>query len=171
MGGFVVYQALPDDWAPGRNDELIFNKISYAFLFNMITQVIWFPTFQSYTGWGYVVSSIDIVFMTASAAYMMFVSVREQVNGWEMAFIRGGLTIYTGWLTSATILNFTAMLKDTFGFSEFEWYSEENITITILYVAFFIYELASYTELNPLYGAVYIWVAVAVRDNIIKEIP
>ena len=45
MGGFVVYQALPGAWVEGRNDELIFNKMSYAFLINMITQVIWFPTF------------------------------------------------------------------------------------------------------------------------------
>ena len=170
MGGFVVYQALPGAWVNGRNDELIFNKMSYAFLINMITQVIWFPTFQSYTKWGYVVSSIDIVVMTASAVYMMMQSTRMEVNGWEWAFIRAGLSIYTGWLTSATILNFTATLKE-FGFSGFDWYSEEAITITILWIAFLIYTLASLFELNPLYGGVFVWVAVAIRNEIINEIP
>lgn len=144
--------------------------MSYAFLINMITQVIWFPTFQSYTGWGYVISSIDIVGMTGSALYMMMQSDREDVNFWEWAFIRVGLSIYTGWLTSATILNFTATLKE-FGFSGFEWYSEEAITITVLYVAFAIYTITAYFELNPVYGLVFAWVALGIRNEIINEIP
>ena len=97
-------------------------------------------------------------------------STRMEVNGWEWAFIRAGLSIYTGWLTSATILNFTATLKE-FGFSGFDWYSEEAITITILWVAFLIYTLAAFFELNPLYGGVFVWVAVAIRNEIINEIP
>ena len=32
-----------------------------------------------------------------------------------------------------------------------------------------IYNVASYIELNPLFGAVFIWVIVAVRDDVIKE--
>ena len=145
--------------------------MGYAFLINMITQVIWFPTFQSYSGWGYVVSSFDIVVMTASAVYMMMQSTRAEVNGWEWTFIRGGLSIYTGWLTAATILNFTAMLVDTFSFKEFSWFSEEQITITVLYVAFIIYNSASYFELNPLYGSVFIWVMGAIRNNVINDLP
>ena len=108
--------------------------------------------------------------MTASAAYMMWQSVRAEINGWEWAFIRAGISIYTGWLTSATILNFTATLKE-FEFNGFDWYSEEDITITVAWVAFAIYTLASYIELNPLYGAVFIWVAVAIRNEILTVIP
>lgn len=113
---------------------------------------------------------MDIVVMLASALYMMYVSNRMEVNGTEWVFIRGGLSIYCGWLTAATILNFTATLKH-FGFDGFSWYSEEAITITILYIAALIYNLTSYIELNPLYGAVFIWVVVAIRNEIINSRP
>ena len=154
----------------GRNDELIFNWISYAFAINMLTQWVWFPTFRSVTGFGYIVSSMDIVVMLGTALYMMMVSTRFEVNGWEWTFIRAGLSIYSGWLTTATILNFTATLK-FFGFSGFTWLSEELITILILYTASLIYNLAAYIELNPLYGSVFIWVLIAIRVEVLSERP
>ena len=43
--GFVVYQALPSDWVPDRNEDLIYNKMSYAFVVNMFTQMTWFFLF------------------------------------------------------------------------------------------------------------------------------
>jgi len=106
--------------------------------------------------------------MLASALYVMWVSTRTEVNGWEWTFIRAGFTIYSGWVTTATILNFTATLLH-FGFSELSWLSEEYISIGIIYIAAVIYNVASYIELNPLFGAVFIWVIVAVRDDVIKE--
>ena len=170
LGLFVTYQALPSAWVENRNDNLIYNYLSWAWLINMATQVVWFPTFRSETGWGYVISSITIVIMLASALFAMVMSLRMQVNGWEWSFIRGGFSLYSGWLTAATILNITAMLT-FFGFTGFDWYSEEAITITILYVAGLIYNLASYIELNPLYGAVFVWVVVAIRYDVITERP
>ena len=34
--GFVVYQALPTTWVPDRNDDLIFNKIGFVFMANLL---------------------------------------------------------------------------------------------------------------------------------------
>ena len=113
---------------------------------------------------------MDILVMIGSALYMEFMSNRAEVNWAEWLFIRGGLSIYCGWLTAATILNITSLLK-FYEFEGFEWYSEESITITILYVAWLIYTLATYIELNPLYGAVYVWVVVAIRYDVITERP
>lgn len=103
-----------------------------------------------------------------SALAIMVMSLRMKVNGWEWTFIRGGFSLYSGWLTIATILNLTAMLT-FFGFRGFDWYSEEAMTITMLYIAGFIYNLASYIELNPLYGAVFVWVCLAIRSDIITD--
>ena len=173
LGLFVVYQALPDAWIDNRNNDLIFNYMSYAWLINMATQVVWAPFFRSETGWGYVISAIAILLMLASSLAMMVISTRMEVNGWEWTFIRGGFSVYSGWLTAATILNITAILS-YFGFEGFNWFSEEAITITILYVAGLIYNLASFIEFNPLYGAVlavFIWVVVAIRYDVITERP
>jgi len=170
LAGLTVYQALPAAWAPDRNDDLMFNWLTYAWWINMVSQWIWFPSFSSNTGAGFIISSIDIVAMIGSALFMEVVSMRMKVNGWEWVFIRGGISIYCGWLTAATILNFTATLKH-FGFEGWSWYSEEAITITILYIAWGIYTLASYIELNPLYGAVFIWVCLAIRSDILSDRP
>ena len=156
---------------PDRNDELIYNQIGYAFIANMICQITWSPLFQTYTGWGFIVSSFDIAMMLATAVYMMMVSTRTQVNWWEAVFIRGGMTIYSGWLTIATILNVTISLK-FFGYADPDIpISEQTLSIVMLYVAAFVYNLASYVELNPLYGSVFIWVIYAVRNEIITLKP
>jgi len=148
-----------------RNDDLIYNYLAWGWIINMVSQWIWYPTFSSFTGWGFIISTIDILVMIGSALYMEFMSNRAEVNWAEWLFIRGGLSIYCGWLTAATILNVTALLK-FYEFEGFDWYSEEAITITILYVAWFIYTLATYIELNPLYGAVFIWVCFAISAEI-----
>ena len=39
------------------------------------------------------------------------------------------------------------------------------------WVALIIYNLCAYSEKNPLYGSVYIWVAVAIKSNLEKLHP
>ena len=75
----------------------------------------------------------------------------------------------------ATNLNATFLLK-FFGVEDPDnvfWglINEEQATIIILYVATIIYNLASYTEMNPLYGSVFIWVVTAIRSNIVNNKP
>jgi benzodiazapine receptor len=90
---------------------------------------------------------------------------RAKLNVVEFISLRMGFSIYTGWVTAATILNATFFLKSvgvkgaSAGFSESTW------TCIILYVALIVYVLASFMERNPLYGAVYIWVVVAIRNR------
>ena len=118
-------------------------------------------------------SSFNIATQLATAVYIMMVSTRMKVNGWEWTFIRCGFSIYSGWLTTATILNIVIMLK-FLGVNDSilpTWLDEELISIILLYIASFIYNLASYVELNPLYGAVYVWVVLAIRNKIITEKP
>ena len=103
-----------------------------------------------------------MILMTVSAVYMMMQTTRSEVNGAEWTFLRGGMSIYAGWMTAATIVSIPGALK-FFGFSGFSWYSEEQITITVLYVALVIFSLASWLELNPLYGAIFLWVTIAIR--------
>lgn len=172
LGVFVVYQALPSSWVPDRNDQLIYFDIGYVFLANMIINGFWLIIFQTFTGWGFVVALLDIFAMLATNIYIMMVSDRTSVNVTEWISLRGGFSIYSGWVTAATILNFTFMLKQ-FGVADpdIPWVDEEQITIGILFVALAIYNLASYIELNPLYGTVFIWVVMAIRSNIVNYHP
>ena len=54
---------------------------------------------------------IDIVWMLATNIYIMMVSDRTTVNVTEWIGLRGGFSIYSGWVTAATILNATFLLK------------------------------------------------------------
>lgn len=167
---FTVYQALPDAWVPGRNNDLIYGKISWAFMVNMLMNAFWLVIFQTNTVWGFVVSFLQIAVILGTNLYIMMQSTRNETNWIEWIAIRGGFSIYSGWVTAATILNVTYMIK-SWGFNEtdVEWLDEEIATIVIAWVAFVIYNLATYIERNPMYGAVFIWVITAIRNNVIEK--
>lgn len=83
--------------------------------------------------------------------------------------MRIGFSLYAGWVSSATLLNFSYVLA-ALGMRE-PRYNEEKWTIIILWVAFGIYNVASYLERNPLYGSVLIWTILAIRNNVMKMKP
>jgi len=99
----------------------------------------------------------------------MMKSTRSKVNVVEFISLRIGFTLYTGWVTAATILNVSFFLKSvgmkegSAGFSESVW------TCVILWVAFVIYCTATIVERNPLFGCVYFWVVSAIRDKQIED--
>ena len=84
---------------------------------------------------------------------------RAKVNAVEFISLRLGLSIYSGWVTAATILNATFTLK-SFGMKDPELgsFDEEKWSILVLYVALVIYNIASWREKNPVFGCVFIWV-------------
>ena len=178
LGVFTVYSALPSSWVPDRNDQLIYTDIGYVFFVNMIINGVWLLIFQTYSGAGMILGLIDIAMMLITNVYIMMVSSRTSVNVTEWIGLRGGFGIYSGWVTAATILNATFLLR-FFGVTEEEdpnnvfWglINEEQATIIILYVATIIYNLASFTEMNPMFGSVFIWVVTAIRSNIVNNKP
>ena len=139
---------------------------------NLLIQSIWFFFFQAYTWWGWILSTLDIFAMLATAVYMMMVSTRSEVNGWEWVFVRSQLSIYSGWLTAASILNVVLMLK-FFGVEDpdLTWLDEEQLSVGLLWIALGIYNLASYIELNPLFGAIFLWVIFTIRNKVMDERP
>lgn len=39
--GFTIYQALPQSWAPTRNNDLIFGQIGWLFAININMNSLW----------------------------------------------------------------------------------------------------------------------------------
>jgi hypothetical protein len=105
--------------------------------------------------------------MLGSALVVLNISTNNHLsNWWENLFFRGGFSIYSGWLTTATILNVAFLLKslgvdtgNTNVSNEVFW------SKIILSVAFVIYNAYSYQARNPLFGAVFIWVLEAIKAN------
>ena len=111
LAAFVIYQALPGSWVPSRNDKLIFEDIGYNFILNIILNQLWIVIFSFGNLPAFLSSLVEIVMLLASTVYMMMLSTRTSVNIWEWMFIRGGMSIYSGWLTAATILTATTTLQ------------------------------------------------------------
>lgn len=167
---FVVYQAFPSDMFPSRNDDLIFNQIGWLFSINMCLQVIWLPSFMSDTAIGFIVSEIVIAAMLGTALMMAMAAV-EATNNSELKYdpvslisIRGGMSIYAGWLTAATILGASNMLKHM-GMSEENGWNEETWTLIMLWIALMVYAGTTYIIDDPIYGAVLIWASMGIRDE------
>lgn len=137
----------------------------------MLINAVWLVLFQTNTTWGMTLGLIDIIAMLASNVYIMKLATSNDVNVYEWIGLRGGFSIYAGWVTAATILNTVYVLK-RLGMADpnILWgLNEENITVAILWVAFLIYTARSYVDRNPLYGSVLMWVILAIRNNIVTN--
>ena len=77
----------------------------------MLANGIWMIVFITNSLWGFIISALLIAVILVTNILMMMASFRSQVNWIEMIGIRGGLSIYTGWITAATIVNIAYMLK------------------------------------------------------------
>ena len=99
---------------------------------------------------------------------MLWVSLDSSCNWFELVVLRGGLSIFGGWVTAATLLNTGVMLK-SFGIDDSTLppeFNEEMITVITMWVAFVFFELFTYVSRDPLFGAVYLWVLAAIWDNV-----
>ena len=111
IGVFVVYQALPDSYVPTRNNELIFGQIGWNFAVNKISGPIWLMIWGRDGKWAFTGAFIPIVVMLATCLQILFLADRSQVNTMEGIFIRGTFSLYSGWVTTATLLNILYILK------------------------------------------------------------
>ena len=104
--------------------------------------------------------------MLVNTAFIMMKSLRTKVNWFEWITLRGGMSIYTGWLTAATILNATITLQ-RLGFMEpdLPFGTDQLWTAITLWVAFAVYEIGMISEKNPVFGAVFVWVLFAIIDE------
>ena len=166
-----MYSALPNEWVPSRNNTLVYDDIGYLYVANMFINVFWLFLFPLDSGFGFVAGLIDIVAMLVTNVMIMEKSLKTSVNWIEWITLRGGYSIYSGWVTAATILNVVYMFK-YFGLSDPIFggaITEEQITVAILYVAFAIYTALSYIDRNPMYGTIFEWVIIAIWYNIVTN--
>lgn len=90
---------------------MIFSDIGYVYSINLgLITPVWLYLFQTNTWWGMLLALFDIIGMLSTNIYVMMVACRNTVNIFELIFLRGGFSIYSGWVTAATILNVTFLL-------------------------------------------------------------
>jgi len=120
------------------------------------------------------IALIDIIAMLATNTFMMYKATEtpDYVSPTELISMQGGFSIYSGWVTAATILNAAYVLK-RIGVADpnIPYFDEEQISVFVLYVAFIIYNWVAYNDRNPVYGGVFLWVLVAIEMNLMNNEP
>ena len=185
---FVLYQMVPSGWIEylggKRNDEMIFIYGNFVFIVNMILNAAWLPIFQSNTQSGFIVSWFIILGIWATNTYMMVISQRFETWWLENLVMRIPFSLYSGWVTCATVLNTFYLaaslgMRDTpkvdinrkwiEGLDFMMFISEEAWTSIALWTVFFMVEIVAYWERNPLWGSVFSWaVAGIIGKNVDK---
>lgn len=96
---------------PDRNNEFIFNQIEYYFLANMFLNGIWLIVWTQDSAKAFIAGTVIIIALLYTCFYIMMLSCRTELTTFEAVIIRGGFSIYAGWVTAATSLNFIYVKK------------------------------------------------------------
>jgi translocator protein len=161
---FAIYQCLPGSWVKSRSDDFIFNQIGWLWSINMILNAIWLPTFMSNSTVGFIFAQIIIIPMLATALIMGKRAVNNHLSVPEMIGFRLGVSIYSGWLSTATILGAAIMFK-TWGWSSANGDDEVIPTVVMLWIAFVIYCVNTFLNRDPIFGGVYIWACFGIKSR------
>jgi len=82
----------------------VFEDVGYTFAMNIFFNIFWYNLAGMSSSLGKGASLTDIIFMLISSVFIMMQSTRNTVNAFEWIVLRGGMSIYGGWLSAATIL-------------------------------------------------------------------
>jgi hypothetical protein len=92
----------------------------------------------------------------------MVFTLRASLSKLEVAFIRVPFSILAGWLTAATILNSCIMLDCVI---EADDQVQSNFCCVMIYIAWIVYVIATFTQKDPLYGAIWLWTLTAIKSR------
>lgn len=185
---FTIYQAIPTEWITylggRRNDEMIFVQMNVIFILNCLLNAAWLPIFQSNTHWGFIVGWFLIVGIWLTNTALMVIAQRNESWWLEVLLVRLPFSVYSGWVTGATVLNTSYMLK-SWGMADnpyrirplsqlapiWDWahplmfISEEEWTVVALWMVEVFFEIVSWWERNPAWGSVFTWASTAILVN------
>jgi hypothetical protein len=131
----------------------------------MFLNRLWLMIFTRYNLTAFFISAVEIFGLLGTCLYIMMVVSRNKLNTFEVISVYTGFSLYSGWVTTATILNVTFCFKGV-GFREEKMdMSESTVACFILWIAEIIYIVASYREQNVVFGSVWIWAAFAILDR------
>ncbi|MBF7096404.1 tryptophan-rich sensory protein [Alkalibacter mobilis] len=147
---FVVYGY---DFFGRKSDKKVVENIGWLFLISCVLNAAWLVL------WHYLYVEYSLVVMILLLLVLLLIYDKIHSNIFadpnNKFFVGIPFSLYTGWITVATIANVTALLV------HLEWsgfgLSEELWTILILMVATFIIGTFVVQKNDIVYGAVYIW--------------
>ncbi|MEO0330539.1 MAG: tryptophan-rich sensory protein [Bacteroidota bacterium] len=160
LGVYVYYQAFQA--APSQH---VYNRAAFPLILNLIANSAWLITFQL----EYIALSVIlmlIILVTLIQLVILWTNDRT-LPGWEKRQMRIPFSLYLGWISVATIVNFSVLMKyaewNPLGLNEPAWV----VVMTSLGAALAL--LVLFAARSKLYPLVFIWayvaIAIAQQDN------
>jgi benzodiazapine receptor len=161
--GFAIYQALPSQ---RENPHL--RRIGYLFALSCLANVAWL------FAWQYEVLPLTIVLMLALLGALIAIYLRLEIGRTRVSAAFKGLvhvpfSIYLGWISVATIANFSALLY-SLGVSN-SGTAAEVWTLVVLAVALVLGAAMSLTRGDVAYSLVLVWafVGIALKPSVMPS--
>ena len=153
LGIFAIYQA--KDLIKSDKEELPFlEKISFFFILSSIANVAWI-FFWHYEQVAVSLIVMIVLFISLLMLYQRLEIGKGEVPKHEKYFIHVPISVYFGWITTATVANVTALLValnwNGFGIADEVW------AVVILAVVAVLYVLTVIMRNDIAYGLVGVW--------------
>ena len=133
----------------------------------MLCNALWLPVFQMDTLNGFIGGFVIIlgILYTCLAIMVQADAAGDNLNLLEKIAIQGGFAIYSGWVTCATIINFTFVFKRA-GHSEEDGADEQKIAIKFIIFSQLVFIVELYQYQNALCAAIFLWALFFIKKNI-----
>ena len=103
-----------------------------------------------------------MITLLASTLIMSTKATDATLNWFERIVFKWNMSIYSGWVSTATIVSSAITLKLT-GVAT-DW-NETTWSVIMLWVATAIYGVHSFLNDDPIYGSILIWSSSAIKDE------
>ena len=165
LGVYSLYTLIPSKYIPSRNNDLVFNKIGFCVALCLFANTTWNVIFiralDPEQENGIALSTIYLLLALVLAAYSMVEVSRAKLTWLETLTVKFAVSITTGWLTAANIVQVVYLSYI------YVWTSEESRNgqfwpCALTWIATAVFMLASWRCKDPIYGAVWVWTSIAV---------
>jgi hypothetical protein len=152
--GYAVFQALP-----AQPDNPRLRRIGGAFLVASVANSSWILL------WHYQFFALTLIAMLSLLGSLIVIYQRLRVNRPEISsgerwFVRLPFSVYLGWVSVATIANFTSVLDffnwGGFGLSEVAW------AVIMLVVGLVLAGVMTWRERDAAYNLVFVWAYIGI---------
>ncbi len=159
----AIYQALPNN-----RENPYLQRMGYYLVVSSLAQIVWVFLFLSRL---FVLSTVAMLVILVSLLLLysklgISINSMSKKQKWLVNF---PISVYFGWITVATILNFALALSwikwDGLGLSNVVW------TIIMIVIAAVVGILVRITRKDKVYSAVFIWALVAISIRHLDTLP
>ncbi len=151
---FIIYQALP-----GSRDNPLVKAVGILFAVSSLFNILWlFAWHYQRVGWSMII--MLLLLATLIVIYLRLGAVTTEKNMYERFLVKYPFSLYLGWISAATLVNFNALLYDI------GWLGTGGggifFTMLMILVAGLVALAVFYLRQDYIYAAVFVWALVGI---------